>query len=178
LICVKGGSLPLPPVLERGNGATIFPPAQSRVHKEEKVMALLPRKLSLFDDGFFDDFWAPRATDRDGKSLFAPVVDIKDKKDHYEITAEMPGVKKEDIKVTVDDGVLTIEAESTQEDKEEKEGRIIRQERRYGRYMRSFNLGGEVQAADISASFEDGVLRLRAPKAEEKPAPQRRIEIS
>ena len=141
-------------------------------------MALVPRKHSLFGDRFLDDFWAPAATDGDGKAFFAPMVDIREKGDHYEITAELPGVKKEDIHVTVHDGVLTLEAETEQEDKEEKDGRLIRQERRYGRFLRSFNLGGDIHEDDISARFEDGVLTLRATKLKEKPAGQRRIEIS
>jgi HSP20 family protein len=140
-------------------------------------MSLIPRS-SLFDtDRFLNDFWAPATSDGEGKSFFAPRVDIKDKNDHYEITAELPGVKKDDIHVTLNDGVLTLEAETTQEDKEEREGKIIRQERRYGRYMRSFNLGGDVHEEDISASFKDGVLTLRAPKLKEKTPAQRRIDI-
>jgi len=79
--------------------------------------------------------------------------------------------------VHVHEGVLTIEAETQQEDKEEKEGRIIRQERRYGRFMRSFNLGGEVTEADIKASFKDGILKLEAPKVAEKVPERRRIKI-
>jgi HSP20 family protein len=140
-------------------------------------MTLLPRKHSLFGDRFLDDFWAPAATDGDGSRFFAPSVDIKEKGDHYEITAELPGVRREDVHVTVQDGVLTLEAESEQEDKEEKDGRVIRQERRYGRFLRSFDLGGDVHEEDISARFEDGLLKLRAPKMKEKPAAQRRIEI-
>jgi HSP20 family protein len=104
-------------------------------------------------------------------------VDIKDIDDHYEITAELPGVAKEDIHVHVRDGILTLEAETTQEDKEEKEGKIIRQERRYGKFMRSFNLGSDVEESDIKASFTDGVLKLQAPKLVEKSVERRRISI-
>lgn len=139
-------------------------------------MSLVPRS-SLFDvDRFFGDQW-PRATDREMGDFFAPRVDIKEADGHYEITAELPGVAKEDIHVHVNDGILTLEAESTQEDKEEKEGKIIRQERRYGKFMRSFNLGGDVHEEDIKASFTDGVLKLEAPKIVEKPPVRRRIAI-
>jgi HSP20 family protein len=141
-------------------------------------MSLIPR-TSLFDsDRFLSDFWAPATSDGEGKSFFAPRVDIKDKDDHYEITAELPGVSKDDIHVTLHDGVLTLEAETQQEDKEEREGKVIRQERRYGKYMRSFNLGGDVHEEDIKAAFTDGVLTLKAPKLKEKPPTQRRIDIS
>ncbi len=139
-------------------------------------MALVPRS-SLFDlDRFFSDQW-PRANDNEMGDFFAPRVDIKDAQDHFEITAELPGVERENIHIHVSDGILTLEAESTQEDKEEKEGRIIRQERRYGKYRRSFNLGGEVHEGDIRASFKDGVLKLEAPKVKEKPPQRRRIEV-
>ncbi len=141
-------------------------------------MSLIPRN-NLFDmDRFFNDVWAPVASDSQSGSFFAPRVDIKEKDDHYEITAELPGVKKEDIQLHVKDGILTLEAEASQEDKEEKEGKLIRQERRYGRFMRSFNLGSDVQESDIQASFSDGVLKLQAPKLVEQPAERRRIEVN
>ena len=141
-------------------------------------MSLVPRG-SFFDvDKFFDDFWAPaRRENSTVGSFFAPRVDIKEMKDHYEISAELPGVKKDQISITLDDGVLTLEAEMNQEDKEEKDGKVIRQERRYGKYSRSFNLGGNVNEADISASFEDGILKVKAPKAAEVIPQQRRIDI-
>jgi HSP20 family protein len=141
-------------------------------------MTLIPRG-SFFDvDKFFDDAWAPlqRGNSNVG-SFFAPRVDIKENTDHYEISAELPGVKKEDVHLTLEEGILTLEAEMKQENKEEKEGKVIRQERRYGKYSRSFNLGGNVHEADISASFEDGVLKIKAPKVPETIPQQRRIEV-
>ena len=139
-------------------------------------MSLIPRN-NLFDiDRFFNDSW-PMASESQAGTFFAPRVDIKDIDDHYEITAELPGVSREDIHVHVKDGILTLEAETSQEEKEEKEGRIIRQERRYGKFMHSFNLGNDVQESDIKASFKDGVLKLEAPKLVEKEVERRRIEI-
>ena len=87
-------------------------------------MSLIPRG-SFFDvDKFFDDFWSP-ATQRGSNvgAFFTPRVDIKEHDGHYEISAELPGVKKEDLHITLEEGILTIEAESRQESKEEKEGR-------------------------------------------------------
>ena len=139
-------------------------------------MSLIPRS-TLFDlDRFFGDSW-PAATDSEMGTFFAPRVDIKEMDGHYEITAELPGVAKEDISVHVKDGILTLEAETTQEDKEEREGKIIRQERLYGKFLRSFNLGQDVQESDIKASFKDGVLTLEAPKAIEPEPERRRIEV-
>jgi len=139
-------------------------------------MSLIPRS-NLFDiDRFFGDSW-PQQYESRGGSFFAPRVDIKEANNHYEITAELPGVAKEDIHVHVKDGVLTLEAETSKEDKEEKDGKVIRQERRYGKYMRSFNLGTDVQEEDIKASFKDGVLKLEAPKHVPKQPERRRISV-
>ena len=139
-------------------------------------MALIPRNRMFDIDRFFDDRW-PQVTESEMGTFFAPRVDIKELDGHYEITAELPGVDKENIHIHVKDGILTLAAETSQEDKEEKEGKLIRQERRYGKLMRTFNLGGEVAESDIKASFTDGVLKLEAPKLVEKPVERRRIEI-
>jgi len=140
-------------------------------------MSLIPRS-NLFDiDRFFNDAW-PQLAGNDTSTFFAPRVDIKEAGNHYEITAELPGVTRDDIQVHVRDGILTLEAETTQEDKEEKDGRVIRQERRYGKFQRSFNLGTDVEESDIKASFKDGVLKLQAPKVEAKEPERRRIEVS
>jgi len=141
-------------------------------------MSLLAHGHFLDRDHFLSDLFAPlRGGGETPEAFFAPRVDIKDKNDHYEISAELPGVKKEDIHLTLNEGILTLEAEARQEDKEEKDGKIIRQERRYGRISRGFNLGNEVHEEDISASFDDGILKLKAPKKAEPAPTRRRIEI-
>ena len=141
-------------------------------------MSLLTHGHFLDRDHFLEDLFAPLGARKESeKAFFAPRVDIKDKEDHFEITAELAGVDKNDIHLTLQDGVLTLEAEVREDDKEEKDGKVIRQERRYGKIMRSFNLGSEVHEEDISADFTDGLLKLKAPKRAE-PAPRsRRIEI-
>jgi len=141
-------------------------------------MSLVPAK-QLFDiDRFFDDFWAPVSRETSPvNDFFAPRVDIVERDDHYEITAELPGINKDDIHVTLENGVLTIEAETSQEAKEEKDGKVIRQERRYGKYLRRFNLSDNVHEEDIKATFDDGILKLTAPKAAEEKPQQKRIEI-
>jgi HSP20 family protein len=142
-------------------------------------MTLIPRGNFFDSDRFLNEFFSP--TQREGEStsnFFAPRVDIKELEDHYEITAELPGISKDNIHITLDNGVLTLEAETQSENKEEQAGKVIRQERRYGKFMRSFNLGEDVHQEDISASFTDGVLALKAPKHKEQTPPQRRTEIS
>lgn len=141
-------------------------------------MSLVPRG-SLFDlDNFFEQLVSPGRALTEGKEgFFSPRIDVSETSDSYEISAELPGVSKDDINITLEDGVLTLEAEVHQEEKQEKEGRVIRQERRYGKYMRSFNLGGDISEADIDASFKDGVLKLKAPKREPSQPQRQRIEI-
>ena len=141
-------------------------------------MNLVPRDNWLDIDKVFDSFFTPSRVAGSGEvGFFSPRVDIKDKKEHYEILAELPGVRKEDLKVHVDDGVLSIEASHDEEKTDEEEGRVIRKERRTGRFMRSFNLGQDVHDEDIQANFTDGVLVLKVPKLNGEPESPRRIEI-
>lgn len=144
-------------------------------------MSLIPRH-SLFDfDSLFDTFWVPQRQSEAGEETtsFLPRVDVKEKKSSYEITAELPGIEKDDVHVHLDDGVLSIEAEHKYDDKEEKDGKVIRQERRYGKFMRSFNLGRDVTESDVKAEFKNGVLKLEVPKVEvnEPETTVRRIPI-
>lgn len=141
-------------------------------------MKLIPRN-SLFDfESFFDDSFIPMKWTNDMNKTFSPRVDIKDKEDGYQITADLPGVKKEDLHVNLENGILSIEAETKQEDKEEKDGTLIRQERRYGKYVRSFSVGENINQDKIKASFKDGVLNLDVPKLETKKLEKaKKIEI-
>jgi len=141
-------------------------------------MSLIPRG-SLFDlDNMFEQMLSPARTaglEREG--FFSPRIDVSESGDHYEISAELPGVNRDDINVTLENGVLTLEAEVHRERKAEKEGRVIRQERRYGKFLRSFTLGEDVSEKEIDANFKDGVLILKVPRREEKLPQRKRIEI-
>ncbi|WP_226664302.1 Hsp20/alpha crystallin family protein [Microbulbifer aggregans] len=141
-------------------------------------MKLIPRDTLWDLDSVFDKLLTSSPTLSEAREgFFSPRVDIRETEGGYEISAEMPGVRKEDLNVTLENGVLSIEAEMQQEDKEEKDSRIVRQERRYGKFTRSFNLGEGVGEADIDASFQDGVLTLKVPKTEPKQPVSHRIEI-
>lgn len=140
-------------------------------------MNLISRN-SLFDIESLLDAWPQISGNASmSASTFSPRVDITEKNGHYELTAELPGVNKQDIEVTLDNGMLTITAESRSEDKEEKDGRVIRQERRYGKYTRSFTLGNDIKEKDIKAEFNDGVLKLSVPKVEQKAPVSHRIDV-
>lgn len=103
-----------------------------------------------------------------------PPVDVLETDRDYVIKAELPEVKKDDVKVTVQDGVLTILGERRQE-QEEKDKRYHRVERSYGSFVRSFTLPEFVDESKVSAEFKDGVLRLQLPKTEK--AKPRAIEV-
>ncbi|MGA8261844.1 MAG: Hsp20/alpha crystallin family protein [Arenicellales bacterium] len=138
-------------------------------------LARVPESRSLwgvFDDfdSLFDDFWRPARAARLGRGAggaFAPALDVTETENEYRVRADLPGVKKEDLDISVQDGVLTINAETKYEDEEKKEGRVIRQERRYGKFVRSMRLGDSVDTNKIKADYKDGVLNLVLPKAEE-----------
>ena len=102
--------------------------------------------------------------------------DILDKGDHYELQAELPGFHKEDIQVHVDGNTLSISAEHKEEVNEEKEN-YVRRERRYGSFSRCFDLTG-VAADQISASYQDGVLKLALPKKGPDTPSSRKIDIA
>jgi HSP20 family protein len=107
--------------------------------------------------------WVEEATGQD----LTPAMDVKERDDAYVIKTEMPGVNKDDVSITLENGVLTISGE-TKSEKEEKEGeRILRQERRYGKFVRSLRLGTQIDEKGVKASYKDGVLELILPKAEE-----------
>jgi HSP20 family protein len=97
---------------------------------------------------------------------WTPRVDIAETDKEFVIKAEIPEVKKEDVKVTVDSGVLTIRGERKQE-KEEKGKKFHRIERRYGSFTRSFTLPDNIDENTIKASFNEGMLKLQIPKTEE-----------
>ncbi len=128
---------------------------------------------SIFGENLLDDFFDfgyPFTSFRsDASGLMR--TDIKDTDQGYEITMNMPGVKKEDVKAELKNGYLTINAAANRnKDEKDSNGRYIRRERYSGSCSRSFYVGDQVTETDIRAKFEDGTLKLLVPKKEEKPA--------
>lgn len=103
-----------------------------------------------------------------------PTVDISETAGEYVIQAELPEVKKDDVKVTLEEGVLTIQGQRRQE-KDEKTTKYHRIERSYGTFVRSFSLPDQVNESEVKAEFKDGVLNLHIPKSEK--AKPRAIEV-
>lgn len=104
-------------------------------------------------------------------SLLRAKVDISEKNGSYKVAAELPGVRKEDIKVSVDGAQVTIEAEAKQEKEASQDERVLHTERVFGKVTRSFSLPQEVDESKVEAKFRDGVLELVLPK---KAAAQRK----
>jgi HSP20 family protein len=120
-------------------------------------------------------FRAPTMVHREDNAK-APAMDISESESAFMVKAEVPGVSREDLDVTISDGVLTISAEPHKEKKdEEKSGRLIRQERYNGKFVRSFRLGVDIDETKVEAHYEHGVLNLVLPKtAQVKP---RKVDI-
>ena len=102
-------------------------------------------------------------------TAWAPALDISERKDAYLVTVELPGVEAEDLDITLEDGLLTIQGERHFAH-DSSEQQFHRVERRYGAFRRSITLPAHVMAEQIEASFEDGVLQILVPKAEEAKA--------
>lgn len=125
---------------------------------------VMKRKNPFDMDTFFDDFF-----DGERKPMFNVMrADVKELENAYEIKVEVPGVKKEDIKMSLDNGYLNLET-SMNNSSEEKSGHYIHKERYYGSFKRSFYVGENVAETDIKASLNDGVLNINVAKKENKP---------
>lgn len=115
---------------------------------------------------FFDDFF------REDNSFSTMMkTDIKEKNDHYEMKIELPEVKKEDVKLSLDDGYLTVNA-VFKNDNDEKEGIFIRRERSYGSFSRSYFVGDNLKEEDVKAKLDNGVLSLYIKKVDGKEEPK------
>jgi len=128
---------------------------------------------SVFRNDFFDDFNDfmdfPMTTRKMTPSTLMKS-DVKDAGDHFELEMDLPGFKKDDVKLMLKDGVLKIEATTkTENDEKDQNGKYIRRERFQGTCERSFYVGENLTEEDIKAKFADGVLMVSVPKKENKP---------
>ena len=102
--------------------------------------------------------------------------DVREHEDSYEIDMDLPGFKKDQIKLELEQGYLTVSAaKGLDKDETDKKGTVIRQERYAGAMQRSFYVGESLTEEDIKARFENGVLSLTVPKAETKKLPEKRV---
>ena len=168
-------------------------PTKLQVKTEGTTPVATGQSWSLLDslrqdiDRLFDDFhplsWrSPFSRGRRGGTTaadtrwqIAPAVDVVERNQEYEITAELPGMDESNIEVTVLNGMLTLKGEKTEE-KEEKEKDYYLSERSYGSFQRAFTLPCRVQEDKVTAEVKNGVLTITLPKAEE--ARGRKIEVA
>ena len=137
---------------------------------------------SIFGENLLDDFWEfPTAKELDklDRKLYgkraAQVMktDVHEDEGGYEVDIDLPGFKKDEIKLTLEDGYLSVSAsKGVDKEKKDRKGRLIRQERYSGAMQRSFYVGDELKEEDVKAKFEDGVLKLEVPKKEPEKLPQ------
>ena len=125
----------------------------------------------LVDDLFRGFLVRPLAYEGRGEALLRVKVDVAEKNGAYKVSAELPGVKKEDIQVSIDGAQITLAAEVKQEKEAVQNERVLHTERVFGKATRSFTLPQEVDEAKAEAKFRDGVLELTLPK---KAAAQRK----
>ena len=127
---------------------------------------LFPERFN-FNKGLFDDFFTDSVFNTKTANIMS--TDIKENENGYELAMEVPGFDKEDLKLELKEGYLTISAEhNTTNDKKDDEGHIIRQERYYGSAKRSFYVGDQITQEDIKAKYDKGILNVFVPKKEVK----------
>jgi len=140
------------------------------------------RELDDFSNRLSRFFGSPLLRRGDGREDIAatewsPLVDIAEDDKEYMIKVELPEVQKDDVKVTVENGTLTISGERKAE-KEEKGRKFHRVERYYGRFERSFSIPDDAEADSVKAEFKDGVLRVHLTKSEKARPKQIEVKVS
>lgn len=127
--------------------------------------SVAPSIQSIFDE-FAKSFDAPFHFEN--SKGFSPSLDIQEDEKAVRVALEIPGIDKGDLDISLKDNILTIKGEKKQENKETKEGERTWVERSYGSFQRSIRLGENVNADDVNANLENGVLTITVPKAEEQ----------
>ncbi len=124
----------------------------------------------------FDNFFgAPRRVERNDRVLYwTPRVNVEETDDQFEVTAELPGLNRDDVKIEIKDHALTFTGEKKTE-KENKDRNVHLYERAYGKFCRTFTLPDNVDVDKIEAEFKDGILQIDIPKTEE--AKPRQVEV-
>ena len=145
-------------------------------------MMMMP---SIFGGNLFNDDWMDFSFPDIDKELYGKhaknlmKTDVKDTENGYEVDIDLPGFKKDEIKVKLEDGVLTISAaKGLDKDEKDKKGSYLRRERYAGSMSRSFYVGDHVTVEDIHPKYENGILSFSVPKAENKPIEEKNKYIA
>lgn len=110
-------------------------------------------------------------------ATITPSIDLIDGKDKVTVNIEVPGMKKEDVEISLKDDLLTIRGEKKEEKEEQEETRYY-VERTYGRFLRTISLPSGVKADEVKATYKDGVLKIELPKAEEEKVREVKVEVA
>ena len=155
--------------------------------RRENPFSLFQEMDRMFDSFFNDDFWPFSWTRRrrplgllirEDEPIFrTPLSNITETEDAFEISAELPGMDKSDIQLTITENKLEIKGEQKEEKKEEKEGEYVRRECRSTSFYRAFNLPENIDENSIDANLEKGVLKVKIPKVEPPKPEKKQIEI-
>ncbi len=135
-----------------------------KFNPEHNILADFANMQRKFND-FFADFGLSTGFDPVNSDMWSPSVDITDRKSDYIVKVELPGIRKEDVKITVFENILTIKGEKRSEYEHNDEG-FRRMERRFGHFMRTFTLPTGIKSDGIIAEFKDGMLTITLPKDE------------
>ena len=133
--------------------------------------------MDLFDDfdhDFFRGFGRPERMLYGKNAARMMKTDVKETADGYELAVDLPGMKKDEIHLDLQNGYLTISTQKNLENKEEKNGKLLRQERYTGTMQRSFYVGDNLTEEDVQAKYEDGVLMVKLPKKEAQKVPEKK----
>jgi len=133
--------------------------------------------MDLFDDfdrDFFRGFGRPERMLYGKNAPRMMKTDVKETDEGYELAVDLPGMKKEEIRLDLQDGYLTISTQKSLEEKDEKHGKMLRQERYTGTMQRTFYVGSALTEEDITARYEDGVLTVKLPKKEARKVPEKK----
>jgi len=158
--------------------------------RRESPFSLFQEMDQMFNEmqrNFFDDWNWPFSRQRtrpfslirrEDEPIFrTPLVNITEDDKSFAITAELPGLDKGDIEITIQDGMLEIKGEVKEEKKEEKDGELVRREYRSSSYFRAFSLPDNIDEDNIDANLDKGVLILKIPKVEPVEPEKKKIEI-
>ena len=127
---------------------------------------------NFFDDFFKSPFWSNPVEQVGGRLM---KTDVHEQENGYEVDIDLPGFKKDEITLSLENGYLTVgAAKGLDKDEKDKKGKLIRQERYAGSMQRSFFVGENITEEDIKAKFEDGVLKLAIPKKEAPKIPEKK----
>lgn len=134
------------------------------------------RSLFNFREDLWDNFFNSDHFLTRNRESWYPAVDIEEDNDKYHVTMELPGLNKDDVNISYEDGVLVVRGEK-KEEKEDKDRNYHCYERRYGKFERAFRIHSDVEKDKIDAAFKNGVLSIELPKAEKAKAKQIEVKV-